>query len=371
MFSVCFSNKKLVKKLFAQCSLFILCSALIVGFVLADKRTPTYVVAGCLFGLALTLLMLLIFENDYLKSLTKSDSLAKIVFVTLMAFGSLQTFSGFLVFPSSQELENSEIARAKIRDSSRFQTPVVHGVMIVGNAYQNTPFDTSIPSEFVASMNFSGGTFLRSPTSVDRWNRITGESQTVESLFASDIYERVLLEPWFAESISNSILEHRGNCLTKISTDYENFVRLRNTKTDFCKIQLTQSGTGKSVNNIFSNFNGFDLEIVGQNVSKLEIMLLSPFGEFAKLHEAHVRFYESASGKYREKVVNIDPSIENRIAFNNPKSGDRIEIVSKSPCVIPFEIDASRFPDRTEHCVGVESIFLDGQRSWIKDLIGS
>ena len=117
--------------------------------------------------------------------------------------------------------------------------------------------------------------------------------------------------------------------------------------------------------------SGFDIEVIGKGISKLEILLLSPFGEFAKLHEASVQFYESATGKYREQVVIIDPAIENRITFNNLKTGDRIEIVSKSPCVTPFEIDASRFPDRTERCVGVESIFLDGQRSWIKDLIGS
>lgn len=371
MFSTRFSSKKLVKKIFAQCTLIIFCSALIVGFVLADKRTPSYVVAGCLFGLALTLLMLLIFEDDYLKSLTKSDSLVKIVFVMLMVFGSLQTFSGFLRFPTSQDRENSALARDKIRDSSKFLTPVVHGVMTRGLAYELTPFDTSIPTEFFASMNFSGGTFLRSPQSVDRWNRITGESQTVKSLFTSDIYERVLLEPRFAESVSNMIFENRGKCLSKVSTEYLDFVRLRKASPGNCVVRLTQSGTNESISDVFSGLSGVDLEIVGQSVSKLEIMLLSPFGEFAKLHEASVQFYESATGKYREQVVIIDPAIENRITFNNLKKGDRIEIVSKSPCVTPFEIDASRFPDRSEKCVGIESFVVDGVSIRTADLFGS
>ena len=370
MFSTRFPNKKLVKKIFAQCTLIILCSALIVGFVLADKRTPSYVVAGCLFGLALTLMMLLIFEDDYLKSLTKSDSLVKIVFVLLMAFGSLQTFSGFLRFDTSQDLENSGVMRARVRDSSDFLTPVLHEVMTVGFAYESTPFDTSIPREFIASMDFSGGTFLRSPQSVDRWNRITGESQTVKSLFASDIYERVLLEPWFAELISDKIFEHRGACLAKVSTEYRNFVRLQKVSPGNCVVRITQSGTGRNVRDVFSSLNGFDLKIVGQSVSKLEIMLLSPFGEFAKLHEASVQFYESASGKYLEQVVIIDPAIESRIAFNNLKKGDRIEIVSKSPCVIPFELDAGRFADRSEKCVGIESFVVDGVSVRTADLFG-
>jgi hypothetical protein len=117
--------------------------------------------------------------------------------------------------------------------------------------------------------------------------------------------------------------------------------------------------------------SGFDLEIVGPEVNDLEILLLSPFGEFAKIHRASVYLYESATGDYSELEVIVDPAIENRIVFNNLKSGDRIVIVSKSPCVIPFELDADRFPDRGEKCVGVESIILNGQRSWTKDLISS
>jgi len=369
-FTTRFPNRKLVKKIISQCIFIILCGALIVGFVLAGKRTPDYVVAGCLFSLALTLLMLLIIEDGYLKSLTNSDSLAKIVFVSLMAFGSLQTFSGFLRFATSQDLENSAVMRARVRDSSDFLTPVVHEIMTVGLAYENTPFDTSIPHEFFASMDFSGGTFLRSPTSVDRWNRITGESQTVKSLFVSDIYERVLLELGFAESISNTIFERRGKCLAKVSTEYKNFVRLQKVSPVNCALRITQSGTGKSVTDVFSGLSGFDFEVYSKGVSKLEILLISPFGEFAKLHEAHVHFYESVSGKYRDQVVLVDPAVENRIVFNDLKAGDRIEIVSKSPCVIPFELDAGRFADRTEKCVGVESIVADGVSMRTADFFG-
>jgi len=359
-FSIRFSNLKLVRRIISQCIFTILCGALIVGFVLSDKRTPDYVVAGCLFGLALSLMTFLIFEDVNLKSLTTSNSLVKIVFVTLMAFGSLQTFSGFLRFTTSQDLENSAAMRARVRDSSDFLTPVVHMVLTVGFAYENTPFDTSIPHEYIASMDFSGGTGLRSPQSVDRWNWITGESQTLKSLFASDIYERVLLEPSFAESISHNIFETRGECLVKVSTEYKNFVRLQKAVPPNCLIRLTQSGTGRNVTDVFSGLSGFDFEFYGKGVSKFEILLLSPFGEFAKLHEAHIRFYESASGKYREEVVIVDPAFKNRIVFNDLKAGDRIEIVSKSPCVIPFELDADRFADRTEKCVGVESIVVDG-----------
>lgn len=362
MVRIHFLNKELFKKLFAKSLLIILCSALVVGFVLSDKRTPDYVVAGCSFVLALTLLMLLIFEDDYLESLAKCDSLVKIVFVTLIAFGSMQTFSVFLSFSTSQDLERSVMARAKIRDSSKFLTPVVHEVNNSGFAYENTPFDTSISHEFIASMDFSGGTSLRSPQSLDRWNRITGESQTFDLLFASDIYERVLLEPWFADSISKMIFQHRGKCLTKVSAESKFFVRLQNIGSMSCRVRLTESGTGKSVNDIFSGLSGFDFEVVGPEVSKLELLLLSPFGEFAELHEASVQFYESASGKYREQVVIVDPVIENRIVFNNLKIGDRIEIVSKSPCLIPFELDASRFSDRSEKCVGVEGLVVDGER---------
>lgn len=371
MISTRFSNKKLAKKLIAQCTSIILCGALIVGFVLADKRTPDYVVAGCLFCLAIIILSLPIINDEYSNSLLKSSSLKQLVFVALIAFGSLQTFSGFLKFPTSQDLENSTEMRARVRDSSDFLTPVVHEVMTVGLAYENTPFDTSIPHEFFASMDFSGGTFLRSPTSVDRWNRMTGESQTVESLFASDIYERVLLEPWFAKSISRKIFEQRGRCLAKVRTEYENFVRLQRASPGNCAIRLTQSGTDKSVSDVFSSFNGFDFEVIGQGVSKLEILLLSPFGEFAKIHEAHVRFYESASGKYREQLVIVNPAIENRIVLNDLEAGDRIEIVSKSPCVIPYQLNATRFPDRSEKCIGVESVVFNGERTWTKELFGS
>lgn len=371
MISTRFSNKKLAKKIIVHCTLIILCGALIVGFVLADKRTPGYVVSGCLFCLAIIILSLPIVNDEYSNSLLKSGSLKQLVFVALIAIGSLQTFSGFLRFPTSQDLENSTEMRARVRDSSKFLTPIVHEVMTVGLAYENTPFDTSIPHEFFASMDFSGGTFLRSPTSVDRWNRITGESQTVKSLFASDIYERVLLEPSFAKSISRKIFEHRGRCLAMVSTEYENFVRLQRASPGNCAIRLTQSGTGKSVSDIFSSFNGFDLEVIGGGVSKLEILLLSPFGEFAKIHEAHVRFYESASGKYREQLVIVNPIIENRIVLNDLEAGDRIEIVSKSPCVIPYQLNASRFPDRSEKCVGVESVVFNGERTWTKELFGS
>jgi len=369
--SVSFSRKRLIQKIIIQCSLMIICSALVVGFVLANKRTPDYVVAGCFFCLALTLLMMLIFDESHSESLTKNDSLAKIAFATIVAFSSLTAFSEFLIFPNSQNLENSAIARAKIRDSSKFFTPVVHEVMTVGLAYENTPFDVSITREFAASMDFSGGTFLRSPQSLDRWNRITGESQTVKSLFASDIYERVLLEPWFAVSISNMIFQHRGKCLTKTLTEYSNFVRLQKVSPAYCNIRLIESGTGKNVNDVFSGLEGFDIEVVAQDVSKLEILLLSPFGEYAKLHEARVQFYESANGKYREQVVIVDPATKNRITFNSLKAGDRIRIMSKSPCVIPYELDASRFPDRSVKCVGIESSNINGEIVWTKDLIGS
>jgi hypothetical protein len=167
------------------------------------------------------------------------------------------------------------------------------------------------------------------------------------------------------------INEHRDKCLAKVVTQYKDFVRLKVTRSPSCVVRLTASGTAKSVNNIFSGLEGFDIEVVDNDINKLEILLLSPFGEYAKLHEASVNFYESASGKYREQVVIIDPAIENRVVFNGVKRGDRVEIVSISSCVIPFEIDASRFADRRDMCVGVESIIINGEGIQTEDLLGS
>jgi hypothetical protein len=238
--------------------------------------------------------------------------------------------------------------------------------MLVGYAYQTAPFDSSVPQHYFLSKNFGGGSNVRSPHYVRRWNQITQSKETSESLFNQNFFTRVAMSEGFASAF-RSQFAYRGVCFAQHQIGFSGYVQLRR---GICnKLTVLESGFQDTPQYWWSTEIGFAFMAMANLRGPLDLYLLSPFGEFAKPHGAELLIVDSENvEKWRQRVV-VVPGRGNRVEVPSMSAGETLVIRSLDSCVVPFEVNPIRFPDRRKLCVGLAGFSLNGESISLKSTI--
>jgi len=111
----------------------------------------------------------------------------------------------------------------------------------------------------------------------------------------------------------------------------------------------------------FSKPEGF-LFRVNLKIDDLSLNLISPFGKYAKNHLTEISV-EQADGTSKKRLFVVVPpgSDGYTVSLHSLEADDQISIRSVNRCVVPFEIDPELMPDRTELCVGLSRVAVNGE----------
>lgn len=235
--------------------------------------------------------------------------------------------------------------------------PIVHEAQLLGDAYGAHPFDTTIPQHYLYSKNFSGGSNVRSPQYVRRWNMLNKSDDTAATLFGRSFYSRVLLPEGFASALATQ-LKSRGQCFEAQSTAQPGLVRLERGKCP--ALTLVEAVYQDSPSIWWSTPQGFLFKVYGDSLGEVNLYLAPPFGKFAVPHRVEVTVTNLEETKISTRRVTVNPGSGYRLKLTEPEFGDSILIRSIDRCPVPYEIDSERFLDRRELCVGIVSVVIDG-----------
>lgn len=327
-------------------------------YVLSD-----YVLAGVSFVLYLSIVMTSALDSIEHKSIAPKNFVESIPLLVLIFVGSYVSLGREAILSSkiSKEVTN-ESWISDLRETINFDYPVL-GVRGRARPFNNDYIDVYFESNDITTIGEA-----RSPYFVKRWNMITGDSETKDTLFKTEIYEKMLLGAELAQQISESLFAARGICLKPQHTIYEDFFLLKSKPGFSCGISVLDGNSVKPLSNVFSSVNGVSINVLNEDGLSLEIVLMSPFGEFAKPHEAKVIFFDSRSKTETSQIVKVIPGIESKVYFGDLNKNDRILIYSESPCVVPAEVVPGS-TDFRQLCVGIEKILIDDNELLISQLI--
>jgi hypothetical protein len=252
----------------------------------------------------------------------------------------------------------AEAAREVLTSSQESSMPIVHDVSLVGIAYQVTPFDSSIPGHYFLTKNFGGGSNVRSPQYVRRWNAITQSNETAASLFNESFYTRVLVPESFA-IVFRSLLVTRGECFTNEKSDFASYGQLE--PRECGKLISLEHGYRDQPDLWWSTEYGFLFQAEVDFADGIQLQLYSPFGEFAQPHLAEVTITTPDGENRLVRRVVVEPFVGSRFEVPTIFWAELISIRSLDPCVVPFELDPLRFLDSRKLCVGLGGITLNGE----------
>jgi hypothetical protein len=335
-------------------------------FATSGVRSPDYVVLGSHTVLAMIGLVA-IPRNSGMPSARKGTALFVLVGLSVILGHLLwgtEILKQVAIIPEAKSL--GELSRAELTRSQSSSIPIVHDVMLVGYAYQAAPFDSSVPQHYLLSKNFVGGAKVRAPQYVRRWNLITQSKETSESLFDENFFTRVAVSEGFASAF-RSQFANRGACFAQHQIGISGYVRLK--KSTCNKITALESGWQDFPSFWWSREEGSVFVATTDLLYSLDVHLLSPFGEFAQPHGAELLIVDSENiEKWRQRVV-VVPGRGNRVEVPRMFAGQRLVIRSLDSCVVPFEVNPIRFPDRRKLCVGIGELSLGGESISLKSTI--
>jgi len=349
----CFVSERVVRRKnvlsqFGLMSVLLVLSLTQIHVVTFGTRFPTPVRAGTLFATALVLMVTM-----SLGSISKPDvnfwrKIINALAFLLLLVGCWLNFGRDVRGVSADNLSKSKENRRFIRETTSLDKPVLFSA---GNAYILFPFDNSVPAEYLSSKAFHGGSYVRSPQHLRRWNTITGESQTTETLFGPKFYSRV----YFHAATYEEVTLRRTPCMQLRETTKGVFDGVR------CSYIAALEAGNRWGTHWFSKPEGF-LFRVNLKIDDLSLNLISPFGKYAKNHLTEISV-EQADGTSKKRLFVVVPpgSDGYTVSLHSLEAGDQISIRSVNRCVVPFEIDPELMPDRTELCVGLSRVAVNGE----------
>ncbi len=339
------------------------------GYVTA-YHSPTYVLAGCSAVVMIFLLAMAMNIESSPVFLAKSNARKILLPAVLVAFASWLAFGGHPADTTRNEDTEPGLSanmRQKLFESRRSNSPVIHERQIIDFAYRVHPFDTSIPMDYLNSRDYSILTFARSPQAVRRWNYLTGEKQTVKSLFNDSIYDRVVFDESRKDFFLDQILIYRDPCVAMKVNEFGYFKKVVGP----CRSMVAgRAGYQDSETNWFSDSKGFLFTPRWLHpVAEFELQLLSPFGEYAKAHDVRLRRTDSEGNVMSEEIVQVQPGTGTNVLFKDFVRGHALWVSSISSCVVPNDVDPDKFTDTRPLCVGVGAVAVDGKQIALKDLL--
>ena len=339
------------------------------GYVTA-YHSPSYVLAGSSAVIMIFLLSIAINGESSLVVRAKSNVRKIGLRLVLLVFASWLAFGGHAADTTRNENTEPGLSanmRQKLLESRRSNSPVIHERQIIDFAYRIHPFDTSIPMDYLYSRDYSVLSFARSPQAVRRWNYLTGEKQTVKSLFYDSIYDRVVFDESRKDFFLDQILIYRDPCVAMKVNELGYYKKVVGP----CRSMVAgRAGYQDSETNWFSEPNGFLFTPRWLHpVTKFELQLLSPFGEYAKVHDVLLRRTDAEGNVIREEIVQVQPGTGTNVLFRDFVRGQALFVISTSPCVVPNEVDPNKFADMRPLCVGVGTVAVDGKQIALKDLL--
>ena len=339
------------------------------GYVTA-YHSPTYVLAGCSAVVMIFLLAIAMNIESSPVFLAKSNVRKILLPAVLVTFASWLAFGGHPADTTRNEDTEPGLSanmRQKLFESRRSNSPVIHERQIIDFAYRIHPFDTSIPMDYLNSRDYTVLTFARSPQAVRRWNYLTGEKQTVKSLFNGSIYDRVVFDKSRKDFFLDQILIFRDPCVAMKVNEFGYFKKVVGP----CRSMVAgRAGYQDSEANWFSDSNGFLFTPRWLNpVAEFELQLLSPFGEYAKVHDVRLRRNDADGNLMSEEIVQVQPGTGTNVIFRDFVRGQQLSISSVSSCVVPNEVDPIKLSDMRLLCIGVGDVAIDGKQIALKDLL--
>jgi len=339
------------------------------GYVTA-YQWRTYVIAGCSAVVMTFLLSIAINVESSHVVLAKSNTRNILTSMVLMVFASWLAFGGHPADTTRNENTEPGLSanmRQQLFESRRSNSPVIHERQIIDFAYRIHPFDSSIPMDYLNSRDYSVLSFARSPQAVRRWNYLTGEKQTVKSLFNESIYDRIVFDESRKDFFLDRILIYRDPCVAMKANELGYYKKVVGP----CRSMVAvRAGYQDSETNWFSDHAGFMFAPRWLHpVAEFELQLLSPFGEYAKIHDVRLHRTDADGNLLSEKIVQVQPGTGTNVLFKDFVRGQELLVSSISPCVVPNEVDPNEFSDMRPLCVGVGTVAIDGKQIALKDLL--
>ena len=198
----------------------------LVGLTAHRVRMPDYVAIGC----ATTVVVSAVILASINAELAKEGFNGRRAGGAIIFLGSL-TFSLLAALPDTVEAvlrfrTNFELAsetRSEFESTKTSSFPIVGDPTVWSRGYQFAPFDVQVPESYAQSMDFSGGSNIRSPMHLRRWNVITGQNDTDASLFSASFWSRVKVYRSLAIELQAGYLQELGFCIRLHPSSHETF----------------------------------------------------------------------------------------------------------------------------------------------------
>jgi hypothetical protein len=338
--------------------------AILAGYTSADIRLPEPVAAGLISVWGIQLISVFGLCSDQQQSDAKFSKRSKLFFTAaLSAIGifSLWHFRVYEIDRGWALKSESQIWRTQYKESQDLNEVFLAGALLPGFAFQAFPFDMEVVGEYRDSRIVTGGSTVRSPQWLARWNRITGGADRFDETFNPSFYLRVATDLSNASRLSSGL-----SASGRFDSDDGVFCAEPESleTTDLFKIQTLPCK--EIVMNGFENYDSEDLLwsaprgfeiLVSHNDSKsLRFELHSPFGEFAKHHKVLIEHANRLGELVWNGEVVIRPGAGSKISLERLERGDSVRIRSISRCVVPYELDPLLFLDRRVLCVGISDL---------------
>jgi len=341
---------------------------LLVGYLIMEVRLPEPAAVGIVTSFLFPVQASLVIAGSTRERLVHKFKLETLLF-SVVILTALVTFIRFgwesVEHSANLMRQQSGPYRDLYRESAKSPLPIVVDALVPGLAFQGFPFDTSISRDYLESRLISGGSSVRSPQWEERFGNLISRPTDINKNSRGSVYLNSLMElrraDWVRFGLMTSVktpLLLTGECLESQKYQSGPWFRLVKTKCD--GLYVVGGHDPESPSFMWATPEGISIFNTEDSKSTLQFKLFAPFGEFSSKHRVLIRRTDS-SGQIRQEVeVLLTPGVGNLEKFVNVPPGELISLTSISDCVVPFEVNPARFPDRRKLCFGIGELTDDG-----------